>query len=93
MGDAIHVQSMNLGVERRLDQSGSSGKIDDHSARMDEIDLETASGEPVLNGLEIRIRYAETSAEFLRGQKLMELRRSRIVQIVDQCFQRLLLRG
>jgi hypothetical protein len=71
---------------------GRAGKVDRHLVVKHRIDGEAVLRKPVGDGLDIRGRRTELRTRLLGAEPLMIVRRIRIVQLIDQRRERLLLR-
>jgi len=64
VSDAVHGKVIDLGVEGRANLACRAGIIDHHSVCIDRIDGKSTLLEPAGDGLDIRGRRAELSADF-----------------------------
>ena len=90
--DAVDVEIMDIGVKCGANLTGRAGKVDRHPVGKHLIDGEAALLQPIGDGLDVRGCRAELRAQLLGAKPLMVVRRIRIVQLIDQRLQRLLLR-
>src|SRR6266849_6844219 len=73
---AFDGEVMNFGLERFSHLRGGSGKINQHTAGVDNIHLETMRFEPGRHCVEVGLRQAEAFAEFLGGYPVVKIWRA-----------------
>jgi hypothetical protein len=90
----IHVESMNLGVERFVDGTGRAGEVNDAIGAIDGIHGEAVRFEPAGDGLDVVWRGPEALFDFGKREPLVVFGGRGIMEARDQRRDaRLLRRG
>src|SRR5437879_11198410 len=79
---------MNFRMEGRAHLRRGAGEVNQHAAGIHRVDGKAVGFEPARNGVEVLLRQAEVFAELLRGQPFVEIRRSGIVELIDELRER-----
>jgi len=84
---------MNFRMEGLVHLPGRAREIDEDTARINHVHPEAVRFEPARDRVQILLRQAEPLAKLLCGEPVVEVGRLRIVKLVDQELQGLLLLG
>ena len=79
-----YLEMMDFSLEGPANLTGGAGKINEHSAGIDDIDLEAVRLEPGGDGVKVWLGESETVAKFLRGDPMMKIGRAFGVKLVDE---------
>lgn len=85
---SIHHEIMYLGMEGLAYLVRRTGKIDQHSAWIDRINREAVCVEPVGNGIQVLLRQTEGLSNLLCGEPFMIVRRSWVMEFLNELLER-----
>ena len=78
---------MNLGVESAANRSRVARKVDQHSARINIVDLEAVSAKPSGNRVDVARARAEPTSKLFRGQPMVVVWGAWVFQLAKQLFE------
>ncbi|HKF43431.1 MAG TPA: hypothetical protein VKG01_10045 [Thermoanaerobaculia bacterium] len=90
---APDLEVVDLRPKSLSDLARVTGKVNDHTAGIDEVDMKTLRLEPARQGVEILLRDTESVSEFPRREPLVKVLGLGIVELLDELLKGLLLLG
>jgi hypothetical protein len=84
---ASDMNMMNFRVEGFSHLSGGAGKVDDHAAGVDHVDLEVVALKPVGELIQIAIRWAKSLSELARADPAVVVTRPYGLQILEELLE------